>query len=382
MSSSVIEIKKSALTNNYRFLKSLMGNDVIVCAVVKGNAYGHGVGQVLPALQSVGVTHFAVFSSTEAQHCHPFIRQGVSLMVMGFIEPAHMRWIIEHEIEFYVYTPSVLSSAIAMAKILNKKACIHLDLETGMNRTGLTEDELGTCIPVIKENRDWIVIKGITTHFAGAESIANYVRVMNQFDRFKEKVEMLSHDDIHGELLHVASSAAAVIYPQTRLNMVRVGVMLYGYWPTREIWIQYARAMKNHSNPLQRSIVWKSEVMLVKDLEEGEFVGYGLGYQAPQNMRIMIVPVGYVDGYSRSLSNNGHVLVNGQRADVIGSINMNMVICNISDHASVEQGDEVILIGAQGDNEITFSSFAEMNNAMNYEILARLPDHVLRMSIP
>jgi alanine racemase len=378
---SVIEIKKSALENNYRFIKSLVGDDVTVCAVVKGNAYGHGVEQVLPALQSYGVTHFAVFSSAEALQCFRYLRENAKLMIMGFVEHAHLRWIIENEIEFYVYSCEILKSALSIAQLVNTKALVHLDIETGMNRTGLTEKELDKCINLIKKYEEYVEIRGVTTHFAGAESIANYVRVMDQYSRYQEILKYLQKHNLDTGIRHVASSAATIIYPNTRLDMVRVGVLLYGYWPTKEIWIQYARSVKNHSNPLQRSIVWKSSVMVVKDVEEGEFVGYGLGYQAPQDMKIMIVPVGYVDGYSRSLSNNGHVLVNGQRADVIGSINMNMVLCNITDHDSVSPGDEVILIGAQNGNEITFNSFAEMNNAMNYEILARLPEHVPRISV-
>ncbi len=381
MSNSLIEIKKSALENNYGFIKSLTGETADICAVVKGNAYGHGVGQVLPALQSCGVSCFAVFSSTEALNCFRYIRDDSRLMVMGYVENAHLRWIIENNIQFYIYSCEILKSAISIAQLINKKAQVHLDLETGMNRTGLTELALDDCIRLIREYEEYITVVGVTTHFAGAESIANYVRVMDQFAIYNQRVAYLEQQGIDPGIRHVASSAATIIYPQTRLDMVRVGVLLYGYWPTKEIWIQYARSVKNHSNPLQRSIVWKSSVMVVKDVEEGAFVGYGLGYQAPQDMRIMIVPVGYVDGYSRSLSNNGHVLVNGQRADVIGTINMNMILCNISDHEHVCPGDEVILIGEQNGTEITFSSFAEMNNSMNYEILARLPEHVPRVRV-
>lgn len=127
---------------------------------------------------------------------------------------------------------------------------------------------------------------------------------------------------------------------------------------------------------------WKSKVVSTQDVPEGEFIGYGLSFQAQYKMKIMVIPVGYCNGYSRSLSNNGHVLVHGQIAPVIGSVNMNMLICDITNIPKVKPGDDVILIGKQEDKEISFASFAEMNKAMNYEILARLPENIERKLTP
>jgi alanine racemase len=163
--------------------------------------------------------------------------------------------------------------------------------------------------------------------------------------------------------------------------MVRVGVLLYGYWPTRETWLQFVYDKKSKRDPLKRVMTWKTQVMDVKKVKSGGFIGYGLGYQAQEDMKIMIIPVGYANGYSRNLSNNGHVLVKKQRADIIGYINMNITICNITHIKNVKQGDEVTLLGQQGMNKITFASFADMNNAMNYEISARLPENIERVLI-
>ena len=161
--------------------------------------------------------------------------------------------------------------------------------------------------------------------------------------------------------------------------MVRVGILLYGYWPTRETFIQYIHRRKDKMDPIDRAMRWTSMIVSKKIVPEGEFIGYGMSFQAHQKMKVGIIPVGYCNGYSRSLSNSGHIIINGQKAPVIGSVNMNMILCDISNIDKVNIGDEAILIGKQDDMEITFSSFAEMNNAMNYEILARLPENIRRV---
>ena len=157
--------------------------------------------------------------------------------------------------------------------------------------------------------------------------------------------------------------------------------MSYGFWPTRETFLQYIHNQNEKADPLQRAISWKSRIMSVKNVAEGEFVGYGFGFQAQQDLQIAIVPVGYSNGYSRMLSNNGHVLIHGQRADVIGAVNMNMILVNATGIEGVSTGDEVVLLGKQGDNEISVASFADMNNSMNYELLTRLPERLERIVV-
>ena len=377
-STSHIEIINNALKNNVDFIKSILVNETIISAVIKGNAYGHGVLVVVPALEALGINHFSVYSSPEAREVLNIKNKNSTIMIMGFIFKEDFDWIIDNEIEFFVPDLEILNTAIKVAKLLNKKAIIHLDIETGMHRTGLSIKDLKKAISIINKNKKHLIIKGVTSHFAGAESIANHTRVKKQFTVFKKRIKMLMENGINPEIKHIASSAAAINYPETQLDLIRTGILIYGYWPTRETFIKYVARRKDKSNPLQRTLRWKSQVVLIKDVLEGEFIGYGLSFQAQHKMKIMIIPVGYSDGYSRSLSNNGHVIVNGQRSPVIGSVNMNMIICDITDIPNINIGDEVVLIGKQGDNEISFTSFAEMNNSLNYEILARLPENIER----
>jgi alanine racemase len=379
-STSFLEIKCKAIENNVGFLQNLIGQDVIISAVIKGNAYGHGVEVAVPALEYAGVNHFAVYSSTEAKEAFQVMSPNSTLMIMGFIYEEDLPWIIRSEIEFYVSDLKMLHDSIDIAHKLNKMARIHIDVETGMNRTGLQLKDLKRAIPTIKENAEHLMLQGLTSHFAGAESIANHTRIRKQFSVFRKRIKLLHQNGISPTLHHIASSAASINYPETRMDMVRTGILLYGYWPTKETFINYIHRRADKTDPLQRAIIWRTQVMTTKEVKEGEFIGYGLAYQAQQDMEIMIAPVGYCNGYSRSLSNNGHVLIKGQRAEVIGSVNMNMIICDISQiEEKVKIGDEVVLIGQQGDMEISFTSFADMNNSLNYEILARLPKKIERI---
>ncbi len=381
-STSHITIDEEALRNNIRFIRSLVGSEVKITAVVKGNAYGHGKSTVIPALQENQIDHFSVYSSDEARGAFPYLRPGSSLMIMGFTHPADLTWIIENGIQFYVADLFILDHALETARCLGSRARIHLDVETGMYRTGLTISQLKRAVERIRHNMDHVEVVGITSHFAGAESIANHQRIRKQFSVFNKRTRYLRGQGIPVHSRHIASSAATINYPDTRLDMVRIGILLYGYWPTRETFINYVHRKKDKTDPLKRALKWDSQVMLIKEVPEGEFIGYGLNYQASHKMRIMVVPVGYCNGYSRSLSNNGHVIVRGTRAPVIGIVNMNMTICDITDIPGVQIGDEITLIGRQGDTEISFSSFAEMNNSLNYEILARLPQNIERTRTP
>lgn len=377
-STSLIEIKTDALCNNIKFIKSLIDPKVILCAVVKGNAYGHGIHIILPVLEDLGINHFSVYSSPEAKAAFYSKNKQSTIIIMGYINQHDYKWVVKNDIEFYISDVEELQKAIETAKELNKKAIIHIDIETGMNRTGLTIANLNKAIPIILENLEFLEIKGFTTHLAGAESIANYTRIRKQLSVFKKRVKLLHSKNIFAQLQHVASSAATISYPDTRMDMVRVGVLLYGYWPTRETFIQYIHRKKDKTNPITRAIRWSSEIITIKKVPEGEFVGYGMSFQAQHPTTVAIIPVGYCNGYSRSLSNNSHILINSQKANVIGSVNMNMILCDITHIPNVKIGDKVILIGQQGENEITFTSFADMNNSMNYEILARLPENIKR----
>ncbi|NJP03893.1 alanine racemase [Candidatus Gracilibacteria bacterium] len=375
---SVLEISKSALQKNLSFIRKVIGKKPVLSCVVKGNAYGHDIKTYIPLAEECGINHFSVFSDYEAAQVLKASNKKSTIMIMGMIDPQNMTWVIKNGIEFFVFDIDRVQKAIQIAKKFKTKAHIHLELETGMYRTGLDQEQLKILIPILHENSEYIEIEGVCTHFAGAESISNYYRIMKQVKQFQKICSWLETQDIHAKRKHAACSAAIINFPKTRLDLVRVGVMQYGFWPTEETFINYITKRQNKKNPLVPVLSWKSTVMSVKNVPAGQYVGYGDSFLANEDMKIAIVPVGYTNGYSRMLSNTSSILVHGKRVGVIGSVNMNLLIINVSQIPDIKKGDEVVLVGSQEDQRISFASFREQKNALNYEVLARLPENIQR----
>lgn len=375
---SYIEISKSAVKNNFRFLKELYGDDVRISSVVKANAYGHGIEQFVPIAESCGINHFSVFTMEEAQTVRKSLKKKADIMIMGWIHPDDIELAILQGIEIYVFEPKILEIAVQVARKLEQPAIIHLELETGMNRTGLTNAELKYLLKIIQDNPEHLHIRGLCTHYAGAESISNYVRIHQQIKQFNRTFKWLAKRGIVPDMIHTACSAASIAYPKTHMDMVRIGILQYGFWPSPETFIHFINGKLPKEDPLQRIISWKSRVMSLKSVKSGEFVSYGTMYLAKDDIQIAIVPTGYSHGYSRTLSNQGRVLIKGERVGVIGMVNMNMLIADVTGIEGIEIGDEVVIIGKQGENEITVASFIEFSDQMNYELLARLPQNIPR----
>jgi alanine racemase len=280
-----------------------------------------------------------------------------------------------------VFNLERLAVAIQHAKELNLKAKIHLEAETGMNRTGLNLIEFKNAIKMIKENEQHIEISGFCTHLAGPESISSHVRIQNQLKKYQKMLSILESNNLHPKCKHVANSAAAFRYPKTRMDLVRVGIMLYGFWSSAEVFVRYINNHPKKNDPLKRLLEWSSQIMTIKKVKKGEFVGYGISYLAETDITIALVPVGYSIGYSRSLSNKGRVLIRGHKCNVIGVVNMNMIIVDITNLKIVEVDDEVVLIGKQKKLEIKFSSFSNLSDELNYEILAHLSESIPRVVV-
>lgn len=375
---SRIEICRSAYLKNISFIRSRLKGKARISSVVKANAYGHGIDQIVPLAEEAGIDHFSVFSVFEARRVLRARTKKSDIMIMGWIDRRDLSWIIRNEIEFFVFDLELLNLAMDRARSLGGKIRIHIEVETGLFRTGFHPEELPEVIKMINRHRADVTVKGICTHFAGSESIANHVRVNHQFKRFNRIVQRFKERGIEPEYRHTACSASVINYPRTQLDMVRIGIMQYGYWPGTETRIRFMHRRELKTDPLERVITWKSQVMHVKRVPMGEYISYGNIYLAQEDKLIAVVPVGYAMGYRRSLSNYGIVLIRGHRANVIGLVNMNMLIIDVTLLPDVERGDEVVLIGRSGELEISVSSFADMSNMLNYESLTRLPTQIKR----
>jgi alanine racemase len=380
-STSVIEISKDSLQHNINFLKKQMGEKVKISSVVKGNAYGHGTKEFVPLAEECGLDHFSVYSADEALDVFKYSSGKSDIMIMGKVENEELEWAINSGIEFYVFDIDRLKKTIEYASHLKRIAKIHIEIETGMNRTGFAKEYIPLVIKMIKENKDFLNVKGLCTHFAGAESIANYVRIQKQLKNYNRIYKLFTENDVIPEKRHTACSAASMTYPKSRMDMVRIGIMQYGFWSSRETFIGYINNLENKADPLKRVIKWKSKIMSTKSVKTGEFIGYGTSYLAQRDMKIATIPVGYAHGYSRELSNQGRVLINGHRVSVIGIVNMNMMTVDITDVSETKKGDEAVLIGKQGDLSISVASFSELSNQPDYELLTRLNQRIPRVVV-
>ncbi|MCF8227334.1 MAG: alanine racemase [Bacteroidales bacterium] len=378
---SHIELDKSALNNNIQYIKSRMNKDVKYSMVVKANAYGHGIEEILPMIEECGVDHFSVFSVAEAMRAYEIKKDYCDLMIMGFVDDDYLEWAIERGISFFVFSLHRLKHTIEMARKIEKKAKIHVEIETGMHRTGFCEYQLEEVVSLLKQHFVYLEIEGICSHLAGAESIVNYKRILEQIRTFHELCDWFHDEGFDPRYRHLACSAGVLNYSDSVMDMVRVGISNYGFWPSDETKMMHMKEEGFEEDPLKRVLSWKSEIMSVNKVPRGKYVSYGRSYITNRNSLIATVPVGYGYGFSRTLSNNGHVLVSGKRVPVVGTVNMNMVVIDVTDVKNVKVGDEVVLIGEQGDTSISVSSFSDMNNSMNYELLTRLPNHIPRKVI-
>lgn len=380
---SFIEIDRTAFKKNLQFIRKQVGEHPVISSVVKGNAYGHGIEQMVGIAENYGIRHFSTFSTDEAFRVFNTSTKKSQIMIMGMIDDESLPWIIDNGIGFYVFDFDRLSAAVKVAKQLGKRARIHVEIETGFHRTGFEWEEREDLLAAIEQNKGCLELQGLCTHYAGAESVANYVRVKAQIANYLEYKKWFNEHGISFRCYHSACSAASLSYPETIMDMVRIGIALYGFWPSQETYMaNFKQLDADMKNPLKRLISWKSCIMSVKNVKMGSFIGYGNSYMAPRNMTIALIPIGYCHGFSRNLSNLGKVLIHGKILPVVGTVTMNAISVDITDLSKPKKGDEVVIIGKQKNNEITVASFSESIQQVNYELLTRLPADIPRKVKP
>lgn len=376
----MIEVSRSALRANIRFIRKTIGNRRII-SVVKSDAYGHGLACFVPLARELGIGMFGVYSADEASVLLEAGVPGDEITIMGFIHGEDIPWANSKGISFYASDLERLKEAISSGNPENPSN-IHLEIETGMNRTGIPPSALETFADLLEGNRASLRLRGTCTHLAGAENAANHMRIHRQLDSFRDGIAFLRGRGIDTGILHTASSAAALVIPEARFDAVRIGIAQYGYWPSMETRMLHilstGQSPEGFKNPLKRVISWKSTIMGITAVRPGEFVGYGNYFLTSRRQRMAAVPVGYSQGFSRSLSNLGYVLVRGRRAKVSGMVNMNGMTVDVTDCPGVTRGDEVVIIGKQGRREITVRSFGDLAGHLNYEVLAQLPGSIPR----
>jgi alanine racemase len=380
--SSWIEISESAYRKNLRFLRRHIGKDATFCSIVKANAYGHGLAEFIPLAERCGVRQFGVFSAEEAAEVQACRTADSDIMIMGDLTDHDVGWAVENGLSFWVFDLGRLEAASKAAARCGRPARVHLEVETGMYRLGLSARSLGAAARRIQSRPDHLKLEGVCTHFAGAESSANAHRIENQLQVYGEHLASLKHQNLGGFRRHLACSAAAFSFPASIGDLVRFGIAQYGFWPSLETRLLHeTNGRRGGTGQLHRMLSWHSRLFNIKTVPSGKFVGYGNTYQTTQKTRIAAVPVGYHHGIERSQSNLGHVLVRGLRCPIVGIINMNMMSVDVTHVPKVKVGDEVMIIGHQNRDEITVGAFGSRTNDLNYETLARLHSKLKRVVV-
>lgn len=359
-----VEISRSILRKNVIAVKRVI-RPASAFAVVKSNAYGHGLVEVAKTLYPL-VCGFAVDSFQEAVDIRKAL-PGARILIMGYVPSNQIRLCADHEFSIVAYDDSVLKAASKMKG--RRPLHIHLKIETGTTRQGLFGDDLirfATC--AVKNPK--VYIEGMYTHYANVEDTLDASYALMQLRRFEEMIQRLGDVGVCPDIIHSAASAAAMLHPSTRFGCVRLGIVMYGYWPSVETSVAMKR--RRISLSLQPALSWKTVVAQVKDVEEGTPVSYGLTERVSRKSKVAILPVGYWDGYDRGLSSIGHVLIRGKRCKILGRVCMNMTIIDVTGVKGVKTGDEVVLIGRQGKGEITADDIASKIGSISYEVLTRI----------
>lgn len=361
-----VEISSQNLLFNLQQFRKRIGPKVKLMAVVKANAYGHGVNQVAQIVAKNGVDWFGVNNLKEGLEIR---RLGINLpvLILGYVPLTALKTAVENNLSLGVCNRETVENLPAEAKI-------HLKIETGINRQGIKLVEILDFVSLCQKKA--IKIEGVYTHYANIEDTIDSSFAFAQLAKFKKVLAVLKKAKIKIHLRHTACSAAVILFPQTFFNMVRVGIGLYGFWPSKETKISAQQArIKLQLKPV---LAWKTKVVQIKSVPKGETIGYGRTFKTLRKSKIAVLPVGYWDGYDRKLSNTGMVLIHGQFAPVVGRICMNMFMVDITDIADVKVEEEAVLIGRQGKNEITVEELAQKIGTINYEVVTRINSQIKR----
>jgi alanine racemase len=379
MDLTYLEISKSALVHNIHNFKSIISENTSFFAVVKSNAYGHGLKNIIESVYDK-VDGFAVNSLQEALDVKK-LKSDKIILIMGYIPLSDLPIAIENNFHFVLYNRDNLSYIFEYC-IKNKKTPhYHLKIETGTGRQGICQDDLQWYIDEIRSHKN-LYPAGIYTHFANIEDTTKHQYAMSQLKIFNSVVERFKLAGIEIPLKHTACSAAALLFPESHFNLVRVGISLYGYWPSRETYLSFSQKYPRKINGfLKPALSLKTHVCQIKHLPKGSYIGYGLTYKTTYDSVIAVLPVGYYEGMDRRLSNSFYALIKGERAPVRGRICMNICMIDITHIPDVELEDEVILIGSEGEESITADMIADFSGSINYEVLTSISPSLPRYTV-
>jgi len=364
------EVDLNAIKANLNAIKRKVGNRKII-AVIKADAYGHGVIPVAKAIANQADI-FAVATVDEAMCLR---EAGITCPILNLfcIFPDQAEAVLKYNISQTVCKFDVCKAISDCAERMSQKANIHVKVNTGMNRIGIYYSESTEFVKRIHSMPN-LNLEGIYTHFSCADATdKSYTHLqLEKFNDVLAKTEFLHSISTKDFLIHAANSPAILDLPATYFDAVRPGIILYGLYPSEEV---------SKSIPLKPALSWKSRITYVKRVERGEKIGYSATYTTDKPAVIATLPAGYADGFRRTLSNKGEVLIKHTRAKVVGRVCMDQIMCDVTQIPNVKVGDEAVIIGKQGDDEITADEVADKSETISYEVLCGIGKRVKRIYI-
>lgn len=366
-----VEIDKKSLIHNLKIFRKLLGEDAELMAVIKANAYGHGLTLVAKLLAKIKNQKNSLWFGVDS------IDEGIALrragiknkiLILGWIPENRIKETLKNNLSFALYNFETLK------KISNKPYKVHLKIETGTNRQGILIDNLQNFAKELAKSN--LKIEGLYSHLADSEDI-NSSFWKEQLNALNKAKEILSYNFIFPRYIHIAPTAAAALYPESRLSLARIGIGLFGLWPSKALEAR-SRRLKADLRPV---LTWKTRIAQIKKVKKGSTIGYDRTYKTKEDLIIAVLPVGYYDGYDRRLSNKGEVLIKNKKAKVLGRVCMNMIVVNVSKIPNLKVGDEAILLGGRGKERIPAEEIAEKIGTINYEIVTRINPLIPRVAI-
>jgi len=370
-----IEIDKKAIKHNYQVLRKIIPKKCLLMAVVKSNAYGHGLLDFSENITNLGADWLGVDSVTEAI---PLRKSGIKtqILILGFTLPVMLLEAVSNNISL---TVSSFESLQELEKIESlSKIKIHIKVDTGMHRQGFLEKDLPKVIEVLKNlstKKSNLVIEGLLTHFASGKNPDLLPFTLNQLKQF-EKWQTAFEEAGFTPIVHAFASAGTFLFSTSHFDMVRIGISLYGLWPSQE-----ARLHAQNKISLKPILTWKTLIGEIKVIPAGSKIGYDCTETVTKETKIAICPVGYWHGFPRALSKVGYVLVKGKKCKVLGRVSMDMITIDVSDLTGLRVGEEVVILGKRGKEEVTAQNIAILSGTSSYEIVTRINPLIKRIYV-
>lgn len=362
-----LEINLKALEYNYKNIKDIIKNETKIAAVVKADAYGHGAVKIAHKLADLGTDFFCVGNPDEGLELR---KAGIKKPILVLAEVLNSQYedIAAANLIQAVGSWRSISALNKFAEKNNSKIKVHLKIDTGMGRTGISPSQL---INVYKKtkNLDNIIITGVFSHFARADEKSKNFSI-KQLKLFKQILSKIKKSGFILPLAHIANSAAVVDFKQSNLDLIRPGIILYGLAPSSNL---------NKKIDLKPLLSFKTKVVDLWELPAGSPISYGSSYKTKKREKLAVLPVGYKDGYPRLLSNKGEVLIKGKRAPIRGKVCMGQTIVSVDHLNDLEIGEEVVLIGSQKNEEIKVDEIAQIAGTINYEIICNLSQSLKKL---